>query len=368
MATASAGAASAEAAEDGYDEDWVGGILDQHKCAICHFVLRNPVQETGCGHRFCKYCWDNLCSYNEQNGRQTTCPLGREVIEHVFPDKGMKRDVESLKVYCKLKSAGCTWTGELRDAKNHNEKCEFNLLPCKFHFEGCNQKIKKTEYNEHLKTCEYRCVDCGFKEFGCTHKVRVAQQDDPHKHLDLVQSRVTAFKVQCREYKSQISTLEARVRYLERQQEESVQDMLDRPDPERAYYWCIKLASQKVQAAERGQPQVSPPFYTCHPGYCFKLKMRQGKAGNLSFELVLIKGMHDDELDWPFRRKMAVHVISHVKEHKKVAVNFNKANLDYGVAQEEARYQTAHVENVLQKFEIKKFIKNDEMIVKCFLA
>ena len=47
----------------GYDAVFVKSLVEETKyeCPMCTFVLRDPVQTRGCGHRFCKDCFKELC-------------------------------------------------------------------------------------------------------------------------------------------------------------------------------------------------------------------------------------------------------------------------------------------------------------------
>ena len=40
----------------GYDVTFVSQTDEDFQCAICMFVLRDPVQAVPCGHRFCQWC------------------------------------------------------------------------------------------------------------------------------------------------------------------------------------------------------------------------------------------------------------------------------------------------------------------------
>lgn len=42
----------------GYDVDPIEAIGRRYECQICLLILRDPVQLSECGHRFCKLCVD----------------------------------------------------------------------------------------------------------------------------------------------------------------------------------------------------------------------------------------------------------------------------------------------------------------------
>ena len=47
------------ASTGGYDVDPVATVGERYECQICLLILRDPVQLSQCGHRFCKVCMDN---------------------------------------------------------------------------------------------------------------------------------------------------------------------------------------------------------------------------------------------------------------------------------------------------------------------
>ena len=42
----------------GYDVESVDILNQNFNCQICMFIIRDPVQLSECGHRFCKLCMD----------------------------------------------------------------------------------------------------------------------------------------------------------------------------------------------------------------------------------------------------------------------------------------------------------------------
>ena len=44
----------------GYHYEFVDEVPDKLRCSICLLPLKDPVQVTKCGHRFCKGCIDPI--------------------------------------------------------------------------------------------------------------------------------------------------------------------------------------------------------------------------------------------------------------------------------------------------------------------
>jgi len=57
---------------------------------------------------------------------EVCCPLDRQNIDtaHVFKDKSTARRVLNLKVKCGKLGDQCEWTGELREALEHEKTCK----------------------------------------------------------------------------------------------------------------------------------------------------------------------------------------------------------------------------------------------------
>merc|ERR1712034_15131 len=105
----------------GYDNEFVDGLPDYLKCAICRLALRNPIQVSSCGHRFCKPCYEVMKNYSLRDHVDLLCPIDRNKVDvtKVFEDKGIERLVFDLLVKCPRNVEGCTWIGELRNLEIH---------------------------------------------------------------------------------------------------------------------------------------------------------------------------------------------------------------------------------------------------------
>jgi len=103
----------------------------------------------------------------ENNALELCCPLDRGKIldGHVFKDKGTERTVLNLSVKCKNYGEDCAWTGDLRDALEHETKCPKNAAPvngtfeCKFqqlltHITKLEIKIQNNEEKNNEKEVE----------------------------------------------------------------------------------------------------------------------------------------------------------------------------------------------------------------------
>ncbi|XP_028512614.1 TNF receptor-associated factor 6 [Exaiptasia diaphana] len=135
--------ASNTALSSGYDYQFVVQVPEDYICSICYLTMRKPVQ-TRCGHRFCKDCLDAALK------RQPKCPLDKESLtsQQIFEDVATERQILSLKIKC---PNDCDWQGEMRDLKDHVEKCLLTIVPCSYISIGCNFKGPRRSLSDHYK-------------------------------------------------------------------------------------------------------------------------------------------------------------------------------------------------------------------------
>ena len=49
-----------------HDFDFVDELPTESICVICHFALKDPLQNADCGHRFCAVCFENFKEYSRK--------------------------------------------------------------------------------------------------------------------------------------------------------------------------------------------------------------------------------------------------------------------------------------------------------------
>ena len=161
----------------GHDNDFVGEVADRYICQICTKVLREPHLAVCCGQHFCESCLNKW--FNRQQGRQS-CPHCRaegEAFSHVI-HKGLRSEINQLKIRCINRGEGCEWTGELGTLKTHLESergCGFVVVDCPNHcydiengFINIYVTMKRKDLDKHLtERCylrPYQCEFCGLKD------------------------------------------------------------------------------------------------------------------------------------------------------------------------------------------------------------
>ena len=85
--------------------------------------------------------------------RDHICPLCKDHGFQTFLNKSAGRKINALKIYCKLKSLGCQWVGELRRLERHLDvregDCGFVEVECDFGPVGCVMKLLRRDLPVH---------------------------------------------------------------------------------------------------------------------------------------------------------------------------------------------------------------------------
>ena len=126
---------------EGYDATFVNEVDEELKCAVCHLVLRDPIQLSECGHRFCHGCLRGLEKYAERLHTPLLCPVDRDRFDvaKVFSDKGIARTIGNLKVRCS--HVDCGVVVDLRELEAHMVGCQ-------------HRTVKAADVMDRLRRCE----------------------------------------------------------------------------------------------------------------------------------------------------------------------------------------------------------------------
>ncbi|CAF1083017.1 unnamed protein product [Rotaria sordida] len=144
----------------GFNVENEESLNSMYICSHCSLLLRDPVQLTECGHRFCQSC------INEQESDIITCSECRDKISRnkLIIDRGFKNDMQSLSIVCSL----CSWTDILKNYQDHLDQIHPNPI-CKY----CDEKFSSiSDLDRHKQyNCEKITVYCPLKQFGCEEMI-----------------------------------------------------------------------------------------------------------------------------------------------------------------------------------------------------
>ncbi|XP_069491260.1 TNF receptor-associated factor 1-like [Ambystoma mexicanum] len=124
----------------------------KYLCSKCELLLREPVQNIDCGHRFCLGCYQRMVRKGS-----LTCPVCWKERSHLgnpknlgqcFRDNATKREVLNLIISCANK--GCEWTGPLKELEEkHRHSCPGETIDCPYKTLGCKQQVRRKDVEEH---------------------------------------------------------------------------------------------------------------------------------------------------------------------------------------------------------------------------
>ena len=156
----------------GHDYEFVQEVSNRLNCHICTKVLRDPHLAVCCGQHFCESC---LNKWFTRQGKES-CPHCRaegETFNHVI-HKGLRSEINELKIKCGNHGEGCLWIGELGALKKHLESdngCGCVMVECPnkcINPFGHIKVMKRKDTRQHLtRFCylrPYQCKFCGLKD------------------------------------------------------------------------------------------------------------------------------------------------------------------------------------------------------------
>lgn len=129
-------------------------------CPLCGKPMREPVQVSTCGHRFCDTCLQEFLSEGVFKCPEDQLPLD---YAKIYPDPELEVQVLGLPIRCIHSEEGCRWSGPLRHLQGHLNTCSFNVVPCP---NRCPTKLSRRDLPAHLQhDCPKRRLKCEF--CGC---------------------------------------------------------------------------------------------------------------------------------------------------------------------------------------------------------
>ena len=99
-------------------------------CPVLKDLLLQPHLTTCCGHHFSVEAADRIKTEG------APCPICKDPNFTTVLDKRFRRQVFELKVFCRHKTRGCKWVGELSAFEHHMESCPRQNSPIESHSSG----------------------------------------------------------------------------------------------------------------------------------------------------------------------------------------------------------------------------------------
>uniref|UniRef100_A0A673MBY7 TNF receptor-associated factor 4-like n=1 Tax=Sinocyclocheilus rhinocerous TaxID=307959 RepID=A0A673MBY7_9TELE len=139
------------------DNKFLEQQISMFYCPLCVKPMRDPVQMSTCGHRFCDTCLQEYLSEGVFKCPEDHLPLD---YAKIFPDVELEQQILSLPIRCIHSEEGCRWTAQNKLLQAHLSVCEFNVVSCP---NRCDVKLLRRELPEHLQH------DCVKRKLHCDH-------------------------------------------------------------------------------------------------------------------------------------------------------------------------------------------------------
>lgn len=156
----------------GIDYEFVSTPPKSLECSICLLTLRDPHVISCCGNHYCQLCIGRVKAAGKP------CPLCNEPDYDIMLHKGVKREVNSLVVYCTQKALGCGWTGEVNQLNCHlnlgsrDSGCDYVELECS---NRCGSSLLRKDIASHQDMeCPNRPVERQFDVLAARLKQALA--------------------------------------------------------------------------------------------------------------------------------------------------------------------------------------------------
>ena len=357
---------------EGYDLHLVEqGDYETYKCPICHLIVRDAHQLNCCGKIFCRNCLmkhvKSVQTISYYRGIvKINCPCCRKKLEFkkegqgYFQDTKSNQEIQSLKVYCTHKVAGCKWTGELRQESEHSDSCQYKTIRCS----KCNQKMLKLNLQSHTSNeCPmriYKCHLCGeqdtYKSITGEHKSKkcpkvILSCKNPACNEKVERCKMVIHRQSCPKeaincpYSNVGCTYLAEREIIEKHVEENTELHLSiavkrvmemQLQPKAVCPMMIKFSCFS-HYKELDEEWYSPGIYTCEGGYKFRLCIYPNGAGDgegdhVSVFINVMPGEYDDTLEWPLRGNFTVSMLNQLenRNHCCLSICFNENSKEYG--------------------------------------
>ena len=94
-------------------------------CPVTYGLLLQPHLTSCCG----KHLSQEAATRIQREGEP--CPLCKRPYWRTMKNKGFRRQVNELRVFCRHEDRGCGWQGELSDLERHVQSCPIRDQPLK---------------------------------------------------------------------------------------------------------------------------------------------------------------------------------------------------------------------------------------------
>ncbi|XP_017348734.1 TNF receptor-associated factor 4b [Ictalurus punctatus] len=142
-------------------------------CPLCNKPMREPVQVSTCGHRFCDTCLQEFLSAGVFKCPEDQLPLD---YAKIFPDVELEQQILALPIRCIHSEEGCRWSAQNKHLQTHLTVCAYNVVPCP---NRCMVKLLRRDLPQHLQ------YDCTKRKLRCDHCAEEFTGEAHERHQDM---------------------------------------------------------------------------------------------------------------------------------------------------------------------------------------
>ena len=222
----------------------------------------------------------------------------------------MRKELDNhLKTECLGRDYVCKHCGEKGTYANiteeHYQKCEKVIVPCPN--PCCPLVGEHGQILEHIRTvCQYTVVTCQYANIGCGVKMirkDIKKHEKSTAHFQLALDKITELNVlgSFPSLENVVCSHDEQLKALKGQS------------------MTFKLSGYG-KMKERNEVFFSEPFYTNIGGYKMRIKV-DPNGGNvcsdsavLSLYFVMLKGVHDNQLQWPFMGRVKFELLNQLTD------------------------------------------------------
>ena len=346
--------------------------------------------------RGCK--WEGTIGTLEEHDAKTMCeftpvPCPKECRLNYEIRMITRKDLdEHLRKQCPNREYECKHCGMKDTYTNivlHENKCEEKPFPCPNANAGCRKLILRTKISEHVENdCGYAVISCKYEKIGCDVKVKRIEmrphEKDEKAHFHQAVKTVDKLRERLQLSSETIASMKKERNDVASKLKKQSEDMVDK----------LKSAMEQMESNEKDDTAVtlksiieqitlinelnkeiavklestvvpvkrtfkiteyekkthtrgvfhSQSFYSSIDGYKMSIGIDPsgsgaGKGTHVSVLVDILKGDHDDNLDWPFIGTFSIELLNQLEDdnHYCKTVNFTKeqnkragSNLGYG--------------------------------------
>ena len=386
----------------------------QYECPVCLLILREPHQVNCCGYIFCRVCVTTVqnkgkpcpcckakkfsrfedkslnrslskfkvyCS-NKEQGCKWVGELG-QLDDHLnlYPSpqnqlqgcqlsqikcfycyrQVVRPDIEDhQKKQCPRRPFSCEYCKTFKSTyekvtTNHWHVCRSRPMLCT---NKCGETIQRQSLENHIANdCPLTIINCDFQHVGC--EVRLPRKDMPAHLRDSIVSHLSLQALNCNEARKEITILREENRQLKQQLTQLSLDF-ERYIVRIPICPCNFTITNFQERKKAKQDWMSPPFYSHPNGYkiclevCTNYWVMLAGATFISVYVHLMKGEFDDQLSWPFSRKVHITLLNQNEgENYSKFIDFTERRAT------QARYRVQSGERSRYRHGMYEFIRHD---------